>query len=220
MSDEAKPDSPLSIDELKTPDLDPDDVGEVPIPEELEPEAEGEPKATAEGESPAEGDGGSDGEAAEEAADQAAEKAVVGTGEQEVDCPGCGLTLVGESPRPTAAWFCPRCDYPLFWAADDPPKQPPSRKARRRLPGTGGLIVLGAEPCWHCGEMLEPDDRECGRCAAVVPKPLAPTVLVPEPYPEPVPVSVRPVTWPYIAAAACAGSSVAIVLTLWATGSF
>jgi hypothetical protein len=141
----------------------------------------------------------------------------VADGEVEVECPSCGLLLVGESPRPTAAWFCPDCDYPVFWASPNPEPAPPQRRARRRLPGTAGREVLGAEECWHCGERNEPGLRVCPRCAATLPKPTAPT-------PEPVVVEVerivtvphlvRPVTWPFVAAGLLGGSAIAITATL------
>lgn len=146
--------------------------------------------------------------------------AVAAEVETEIVCPGCGLAVVGESsPRPTAAWFCPQCDYPLFWASPPPPDaEPTSRAARRRLPGTGGRVVLGAEPCWHCGEMAEPGSDECHRCAARLPKPLAPKVHVDVHVPVPVPVAVRPVVWPYVAAALGGGAAIAAAVTSWLSG--
>ncbi|MFT5221759.1 MAG: DNA-directed RNA polymerase subunit RPC12/RpoP [Glaciecola sp.] len=142
--------------------------------------------------------------------------------EAEVVCPGCGMTLVGESPRATAAWFCPRCDYPLFWATDAGSSASAasvgSRAARQRLPGTGGRVVLGAEPCWHCGEMSKLGEVECRRCAATLPKPLAPKVFVDVEVGVPVPYAVRPVMWPYMAAAMCASSAIAVALTSWLSG--
>lgn len=147
------------------------------------------------------------------------ERVSVGSGDVEVDCPGCGLSVVGEAPRPTAAWFCPRCDYPLFWVSEPPAPNPPDRRARRRLPGTGGTEVLGAETCWHCSEMNEPGVVECIRCAATLPKPVPPAVPVIEiRVPVRTPVPIRFVTWPFVVAAACGGSSVAMALTLWIAG--
>ncbi len=143
-----------------------------------------------------------------------------GGGEVEVECPQCALVVVGDQPRPTAAWFCPRCDYPLFWAAP-PPKQAPSARARHRLPGTGGRSVVGAEACWYCGEMNEPGAGECFRCAATLPKPVAP---VPEVMAEvettavPLPVPFPTVTWPFVAAGLLAGLSAGISATLWWVG--
>lgn len=138
----------------------------------------------------------------------------------EVECPGCGLVLVGDSsPRPTAAWFCPRCDYPVFWAT--PPPDDGSngqRRARRRLPGTGGLQALGALACWHCGEMNDPGITSCLRCAATLPKPLPPPpepVWVEVQVPVPMPQVVESATWPFVAATGLAGAAFAIAGTLW-----
>ena len=169
---------------------------------------------------PAGADGSADDDAPAEGtdADETAPR-TVGQGDVEVDCPGCGLAVVGESPRPTAAWFCPRCDFPLFWASEPPPVTPPSRRARRRLPGTGGTVVVGGGSCWHCGEMNEPGVVECIRCAATLPKPVPPAVPVVEvPVPVRTPVPVRMVTWPYVAAGICGGGAIAMAITVWATG--
>lgn len=140
--------------------------------------------------------------------------------EIEVDCPGCGLTLVGDEPRASADWFCPKCDYPLFWAERPETRrdESASRAARRRLPGTGGREQVGAGPCWHCGEMNEPGITECLRCAARLPKPLAPTVTVTREVRVPLPVVVHPPTWPFVAAAACGGAAVAAALSRWMLG--
>jgi len=63
-----------------------------------------------------------------------------------VECPGCGLLCEGVDPRPTAAWFCPNCDYPLFLAAPAPAAVTTNTAlARRRLPGTDGREMLGIE---------------------------------------------------------------------------
>jgi len=145
--------------------------------------------------------------------------------EVEVECPGCGLSLVGDTPRPTAAWFCPRCDYPLFWAQRPQPDAAAAaaaagqKRARRRLPGTGGTLAVGAESCWHCGEMNEAGAPVCLRCAATLPKPTPPAL--------PVPVVelthrerlvVRTVVWPYVAAAVLAGASGALAAAGWVYG--
>ena len=141
--------------------------------------------------------------------------------EIEVECPGCGLAIVGMAPRPTAAWFCPRCDYPLFWVNRAAPPEPDSqqRRARRRLPGTAGATVVGAANCWHCGEMNEPGAHVCLRCAATLPKPIPPAVEIPV-----VRIVrrertvVRTVAWPYVTAAALAGASVALAAAGWIYG--
>jgi hypothetical protein len=139
-------------------------------------------------------------------------------GEVEVECPGCGLLLVGDSPRPTAEWFCPRCDFPVFWASPAAPSSsPPQRRARRRLPGTAGREVVGGGPCWNCGEHNEPGQTPCLRCAATLPKPKEPQLepvvdeaerLVPAPYT--IPIS----TWPFVLAGTLGGASIAMAITL------
>jgi hypothetical protein len=143
-------------------------------------------------------------------------------GEVEVECPGCGTILVGESPRPTAAWFCPTCDFPAFWASPPAPEPTPQRRARRRLPGTSGTEVVGAVACWSCGERNGPEVTACIRCAATLPKPTAPEpepVVVQVATPVPVPYLVRSITWPYVAAGTLGGAAVAIAVTAWSLGA-
>lgn len=144
------------------------------------------------------------------------------TGEVEVECPGCGLLIVGDSPRPTAEWFCPRCDFPVFWASPAaPPASSPQRRARRRLPGTAGREVVGGGPCWNCGEYNEPGQAPCLRCAATLPKPkepqLEPVVVEVErlvPVPHALPIS----TWPFVVAGTLGGASMAMTITLLLLG--
>ena len=142
--------------------------------------------------------------------------------EVEVECPGCGMILVGDQPRPSAEWFCPRCDYPVFWASPPATDGPDTQaRARRRLPGTSGRQALGADPCWYCGEMNEKSATACLRCAATLPKPVPPqpehaTVTVEVPVPMPVAYLGRASTGPFIAAATLAGMAIAITGTLWA----
>lgn len=107
----------------------------------------------------------------------------------EVECPGCGLVVVGSDPRASAEWFCPRCDYPLFFARKPAPPEPDGARkgARRRLPGVKGRAPVAAGSCWNCGEWNEAGVTACLRCAATLPKPTPPqlgpfeTVEVPEP---------------------------------------
>lgn len=127
-----------------------------------------------------------------DAATDAAPTAVApaGSGEDvEIECPGCGLLVVGSDPRASAEWFCPRCDYPLFFTTQPVVPEPDGerRGARRRLPGVAGRAVTAAGPCWNCGEWNEANASACLRCAATLPKPEPPqlgpfeTVEVPEP---------------------------------------
>ena len=107
----------------------------------------------------------------------------------EVECPGCGLVVVGSDPRASAEWFCPRCDYPLFFARKPAPPEPDGARkgARRRLPGVKGRAPVAAGACWNCNEWNEAGVTACLRCAATLPKPTPPqlgpfeTVEVPEP---------------------------------------
>jgi hypothetical protein len=136
--------------------------------------------------------------------------------EVEIECPGCGLAVVGFDPRPTAAWFCPRCDYPLFLArpAAAPVPDGATRGARRRLPGTGGRSLTAAGPCWNCGEWNEAGVVACLRCAATLPRPVAPTVPA-----EPVPaeielVEVEVMYWPPVVIAVLGGFGSGMVFLL------
>ena len=107
----------------------------------------------------------------------------------EIECPGCGLVVVGSDPRASAEWFCPRCDYPLFFARKPAPVEPDGARkgARRRLPGVKGRAPVAAGACWNCNEWNEAGVTACLRCAATLPKPTPPqlgpfeTVEVPEP---------------------------------------
>jgi hypothetical protein len=120
----------------------------------------------------------------------------------EVECPGCGLVVVGSDPRASAEWFCPRCDYPLFFAVRPAPPEPDAarRGARRRLPGVKGRASSTAGPCWNCSEWNEAGVAACLRCAATLPKPVPPR---PGPFetfeaPEPELVEVEVLYWPPI----------------------
>lgn len=138
-------------------------------------------------------------------------------GDVELECPQCGLVLVGDSPRPTAEWFCPRCDFPVFWASPPPPDAPAQPRARRRLPGTAGTDVLGAEPCWKCGEMNGPDSGACVRCRAPLPQPVEHIreVEVVVQTPIPVPFLYTTPSWPFLIAALFAGIALGAIVMLW-----
>ncbi len=136
--------------------------------------------------------------------------------EVEVECPGCGLAVVGFDPRPTAAWFCPRCDYPLFLARPSVAPEPEgaTRGARRRLPGTGGRSVTAAGPCWNCGEWNEAGTTACLRCAATIPKPAPPTVPPESVPPEIELVEVEVMYWPPVVIAVLGGFGSGMVFVL------
>ena len=139
--------------------------------------------------------------------------------EVEVECPGCGLTVVGTDLRPTSSWFCPRCDYPLFLARRPAAPEPSgaTRGARRRLPGTAGRTLTAAGACWNCGEWNEAGVSACLRCAATLPKPEAPKVpaeVIP-PELEPELVEVEVMYWPPTLISALGGFGAGMVF-LWA----
>ena len=120
----------------------------------------------------------------------------------EVECPGCGLVVVGSDPRASAEWFCPRCDYPLFFISKPAVPEPDGerRGARRRLPGVRGRSSATAGPCWNCAEWNEAGVAECLRCAATLPKPIPPQLGPFEAVevPEPELVEVEVMYWPPI----------------------
>jgi hypothetical protein len=141
-----------------------------------------------------------------------------GDGEETtIECPGCGLSVVGFDPRPTAAWFCPRCDYPLFLVRRAAVQAPDAatRGARRRLPGTSGRTVTAAGPCWSCGEWNEAGVVSCLRCAATLPKPTPPQVPAEVLPPEIELVEVETMYWPPVLIAAFGGFGAGAVF-LWA----
>lgn len=136
-----------------------------------------------------------------------------------VECPQCGLVCEGVDPRPTAAWFCPRCDYPLFLAAPVPPAAISSDAARRRLPGTDGREVLAAEPCWACGEKNPAGLTHCTRCSSELVRPQLPPLEEPEPIIiEQPPLIYVARRWPLILTGAAAGTIATFVAVLLAIG--
>lgn len=136
-----------------------------------------------------------------------------------VECPQCGLVCEGVDPRPTAAWFCPRCDYPLFLAAPVPPAAISSDAARRRLPGTDGREILAAEPCWACGEKNVSGVTHCVRCSSQLVRPQLPPLEEPEPIIiEQPPLIYVARRWPLILTGAVAGTIATFVAVLLAIG--
>jgi hypothetical protein len=135
-----------------------------------------------------------------------------------VECPGCGTVCEGADPRPTAAWFCPNCDYPLFLAAPAPPAVAAnSGLARRRLPGTDGREVIASEPCWACGERNPMGSMSCIRCNSQLVRPTPPAPLeveAPEVEVEAVPVILVARRWPLILGGALGGALLTVLVTL------
>jgi len=139
-----------------------------------------------------------------------------------VECPGCGLVCEGVDPRPTAAWFCPNCDYPLFLAAPAPPAVAAnSGLARRRLPGTDGREMVSAEACWACGERNPIGTTVCQRCNSQLVRPAPPVPLAAEPAAEE--TEVEPLIfvarrWPLILGGALGGSLLTLLIVILAVG--
>ena len=135
-----------------------------------------------------------------------------------VECPGCGTVCEGVDPRPTAAWFCPNCDYPLFLAAPAPPAVAAnSGLARRRLPGTDGREVIASEPCWACGERNPMGSMSCIRCNSQLVRPTPPAPLeveAPAAEAEVVPLIFIAKRWPLILGGALGGALLTVIITL------
>jgi ribosomal protein L40E len=138
-----------------------------------------------------------------------------------VECPGCGTICEGVDPRPTAAWFCPNCDYPLFLAAPAPPAiAANSGLARRRLPGTDGREVVAAAPCWACGERNPIGTLSCIRCNSQLVRPAPPAPLESEVAPvetAAVPLIFVARRWPLLLGGALGGAIVTVLITLLVT---
>ena len=138
-----------------------------------------------------------------------------------VECPGCGTICEGVDPRPTAAWFCPNCDYPLFLAAPAPPAVAAnSGLARRRLPGTDGREVIAAEPCWACGERNPIGTLSCIRCNSQLVRPAPPAPLESDVAPvetAAVPLIFVARRWPLLLGGALGGAIVTVLITLLVT---
>lgn len=102
-------------------------------------------------------------------------------------CPGCSVPATVTLSRRDADDFCPRCDYPLFWARREDAVGGPDgdvEAARRRSPGTAGADRLVSVPCPACAELNVPGEEWCQRCGADMTPP-PPPLPVPVPLPEP-----------------------------------
>ncbi len=120
-----------------------------------------------------------------------------------ITCPECGTITTFDQIQRDSTEFCQRCDYPLFWARPDGPALVSTSDidvSRRRLPGTGGRLVVGSRPCPECGEQNPLNGVYCIRCSALldplpVPEPPPPPAPLPPPPPPPEPVRNW---WPWI----------------------
>lgn len=144
--------------------------------------------------------------------------AVVAASSEVIVCPECGTPSPVTLSHRDARDFCPRCDYPLFWArpqdrAGD--EQDGADDARWRSPGASGALLLATVPCPACAELNLPSAVTCIRCGADMTPPPPPP---PVPVPMPVPVVVAPPPpppaprvrfpwWWYLAMLAVAGAA-------------
>ena len=120
-----------------------------------------------------------------------------------ITCPECGTITTFDQIQRDSTEFCQRCDYPLFWARPDGPALVSTSNidvSRRRLPGTGGRLVVGSRPCPECGEQNPLNGVYCIRCSALldplpVPEPPPPPAPLPPPPPPPEPARNW---WPWI----------------------
>jgi len=113
-----------------------------------------------------------------------------------ITCPDCGVITDLPQINRTADEFCPKCDYPLFWAQAAAGERPATRDGDenlRRLPGTGGRRTIGARSCDECGEHNALTATHCIRCGIefdapeIIEEPEPVVVVAPEPEPEPEP---------------------------------
>ena len=145
----------------------------------------------------------------------------------EIVCPGCSQVVSFVAIRRSSDEFCPKCDYPLFWAPTAVPMATPGSTnlaTLRRLQGAGGRQRVGTRVCPECGEHNPIAETHCIRCVAE----LDPKPVVPEPEPEPVVQLLVPPPppappgrpwWviPAIALASVAAAVALIVLVAWLT---
>ncbi|MFT3852766.1 MAG: hypothetical protein QM733_08530 [Ilumatobacteraceae bacterium] len=118
----------------------------------------------------------------------------------EIPCPNCGTTWKGNDLRPHAAWFCAKCQYPLFWARPQPrPVMATIDDSLARLPGTVGRTSLTPVECPRCHEHNPP--ANCVRCGASLiqePLPPPPPIVQQIVVAQPVVVPPPPRVWPWI----------------------
>jgi hypothetical protein len=122
-----------------------------------------------------------------------------------ITCPDCGTVTAFDQIQRDSTEFCQHCDYPLFWARPDGPTLVSTNGtdvSRRRLPGTGGRLVIGSRPCPVCGEQNPLNGVHCIRCSSLLDPP--PVVATPAPQPPGPPALPPPPVpaknwWPWIA---------------------
>lgn len=140
-----------------------------------------------------------------------------------ITCPDCGHVGQFDSIRRSAAEFCPKCDYPLFWVKSDLPSTGVGDlvdSTRRRLPGAGGRATVGSIACPECSELNRLSAVTCLRCGAELePKPVD-IQVVPAPVEEPevmvlpsyLPPEKRRRRWPWVVLAVVLVIAVVVVI--------
>jgi len=84
-----------------------------------------------------------------------------------ITCPDCSMLSDLPVINRTADEFCPKCDFPLFWASAAVGEQgfaSDTDANLRRLPGSSGRRSIGTRACPHCGELNEINANHCVRC--------------------------------------------------------
>ena len=123
-----------------------------------------------------------------------------------------------------ASFFCPQCDYPLFWArpSSAPLSDEETDDARWRAPGASGSALSATLACPVCAELNTPVAVTCVRCGSSMtppppvtppaPPPPAPVVVVQAP-PQLIPCN-HPDTWWVVVLTAAATAAVTLLL-IW-----
>jgi hypothetical protein len=129
----------------------------------------------------------------------------------DIECPGCGTVTRLDTIGRTADEFCPKCDYPLFWApaalAAPAIEGGPLDTSLRRLPGTAGRTMVATIVCPTCAEPNPVRNELCHRCRGILrpepepepapaPPPPPPQLYVPPPPPPPPPP--KRLIWPWV----------------------
>ncbi len=89
----------------------------------------------------------------------------------ELQCPRCKTRTEFVELSPHVTSYCPVCDYPMFFVAEESPARAmigidAGFGSDRRSPGAAGRTDLNALECWFCHE-LNPDGEKailCLRC--------------------------------------------------------
>ncbi len=110
----------------------------------------------------------------------------------ELECPRCHTHSEFGTLAQDAASFCPACDFPMFFAAEEVVVQgaafDPAVDYRRRFPGVKGVSGIAPRACWYCEELNPAENGStCWRCGNDLsgPPPTPDPVITPGPVPAP-----------------------------------